>query len=460
MSNLLTYSDSGDSYIEPFGQKSLGWYSTPTRPPRFVTNKLAKSNPIASAAKEIGADILREGYKYAKDRLNRTSFPKTKSIPRSVLTNYPVTSIPKPITLRLPQNMTVGGWTKEELAARAAKGPKKSRGTYVRQSPGTTLALANVSAPAAKTRRLALKSNPRMSTIDRGISVVHSEYMAPIDVTGATYSAKAYVINPGNASAFPWLSNIAVNYDRYRFKYLRFTYISSQPTSVGGKIGIGYDYDSTDVPPASRREFYSLTHHVETMPWDSCEIILPVDKNIKFINSHTTTDSKLIDCGQVFFMNDGLTATGLIGDVLVEYAVDLLDPQQAVYATAAFYATNPVVTSPFTTAFTLTGPINFCRSYGLTSTVITFTDMPMGRYLAMCYVNDSAANPTVTGGGTSISSTWNQSTTAANYGMCNTIFTTTDTTNALTFTLGTTASWADCEYVRILITRVSPALTI
>jgi len=58
-------------------------------------------------------------------------------------------------------------------------------------------------------------------------------------------------INPGIASTFPWLSSIALNYSKYKFKTLRFLYVPNVPTSIGGSAYIYLSYDSKDTAPAS-----------------------------------------------------------------------------------------------------------------------------------------------------------------------------------------------------------------
>jgi hypothetical protein len=60
-----------------------------------------------------------------------------------------------------------------------------------------------------------------------GISVSHREYVGQIALPNTTaFDATHYTINPGNASLFPWLSNLAINFQEYRFRGLVFTFQS------------------------------------------------------------------------------------------------------------------------------------------------------------------------------------------------------------------------------------------
>jgi hypothetical protein len=186
----------------------------------------------------------------------------------------------------------------------------------------------------------ARKRKPRIVNMNDGSVVVsHSEMIGTLVSSGTTltYKVDSYVANPGKPSIFPWLSTIATNYDKYKFRKLHVCLISSQPTSTAGRIGIGFDYDSTDPTPANRIEFFSLTSHVEATPWQSIELDIPVEGGTRFTNTHTTADSKLIDLGQVLLMSDQIVATNaVIADVIVSYEVELHHPQQAIFNSQFF----------------------------------------------------------------------------------------------------------------------------
>ncbi len=337
--------------------------------------------------------------------------------------------------------------------------PNKMRNKVVNSN---NLKSIRVTAPVARTRRLSLRSKPRMSNINRGIRVAHTEFVASVTAADSSFLINSFIVNPGNGSTFPWLSNIALNYDRYKIVSLKFNYVSSSPTSTGGKIGIGYDYDSTDPEPANRREFYSLTHHVETMPWDCCSIILPIDKTVKFINSHTTTDSKLIDCGQVFFMNDAISGPSSfpasLGDIIVEYVVELLDPQQAPYTTTMFFGSNIDPTGKFMDEFLATGPIKMFKTVTLTTNTIVFNNVPVGSYIINGMVYDNGGTPTLALTETGADVVYNIDATATVDATFIAYITVTDPTNTITLTLGSTASWDLCNRVTITFSRCSPAL--
>lgn len=201
-------------------------------------------------------------------------------------------------------------------------------------------------APVNISKRVMVKTKPKMTAGSKGLLITHREMIGQIISSGTTlgYSTDSFVINPGKYGTFPWLSNIACNFDKYVMKRLRFYTISNQSTSIAGRVGLGFDVDSTDPQPADRNEFFSLTYHSECAPWDSVILDIPVDGKERFINSHTSTDSKLIDIGQIILMSDAIAATSVaLSDVIVEYTVELIDPQQAVYSTQAILGNNSSV---------------------------------------------------------------------------------------------------------------------
>jgi len=196
--------------------------------------------------------------------------------------------------------------------------------------------------------------------------------------------------NPGISSVFPWLSSVAVNYEKYRFRRLTFTIVPLVATNFSGRIGVGFDYDSTDSPPGNRQEFYALSTHAENMPWEASRISVKCDTAFKFTGTHNAADNKLIDQGQVILMSDAISNGATIStavplyDLIVDYEVELIEPQQALFATQSFnsFNTNLVAGVPLGTGVdttVITGP-NVVENTTVSNTVLGFT-IPAGTYL-------------------------------------------------------------------------------
>lgn len=74
------------------------------------------------------------------------------------------------------------------------------------------------------------------------LTITNREYVGDIyaNAVGVSFSNTAYYLNPGLQSVFPWLSQIASNYEEYDFKQLMFSYrsvTSDIGASVSGQIG-------------------------------------------------------------------------------------------------------------------------------------------------------------------------------------------------------------------------------
>lgn len=311
-----------------------------------------------------------------------------------------------------------------------------------------------VSAPVARAKRISAASRVKYSNGTRGVVVTHKELIGSLESNATTlsYNAVGFVVNPGKSSTFPWLSTIATNYDKYRILGLRAHFVSNQPTSTAGRVGVGIDYDSTDPLPADRSEFFALTHHVESSPWDSISLNIPVKSEVKFVNSHTTTDSKLIDYGQLIVMADQIVTSGsavLLGDIIIEYTVELIDPQQATYSTQYFVGNN-------------IGAFSVLSMYGhaivemvpTTSTTVLEFSVPAGYYAFSLAVRDAGSGgpgmvATITGG-TGTSSYCADATESNRIGK----FKITSNTGKLKITLSTVAL-ANLEFIAFSFSRIS-----
>lgn len=244
-------------------------------------------------------------------------------------------------------------------------------------------------APAAISRRMNVVNKPKMRNGKDGLVVHHKEYMSNIVSNATTLGFKAVglTLNPGKISTFPWLSTLAGNFDKYRIISCTISLVTNQPTTTAGRIGVGFDYDSTDPVPDDRTDFFSLTHHAECAAWDCLDFTIPLQGGVRFVNSHTVTDSKLIDYGQVILMTDQIVTTGTainLGDAIIEYAVELIDPQQAIMLTYALVGKNP----PDFTSMTQVGPV-IGEMVPTASTTVVEHRLSIGYYLIVVTADDT-----------------------------------------------------------------------
>lgn len=191
-----------------------------------------------------------------------------------------------------------------------------------------------IQAPVALSmRRRTNKPKVRPSGGNGDIRVAHREYIS--DVNGSiAFASIANSINPGLPAVFPWLSTIARNYESYHFRKLKFCYETESSTTTVGTLILSVDYDASDVAPDSKAQALSYRNSVRSAPWDRCchESLLEDLSKLKshFVRSAavpTGADIKLYDIGTLFVCTQGETGTSVIGELYVEYDLELMTPQ-------------------------------------------------------------------------------------------------------------------------------------
>lgn len=274
---------------------------------------------------------------------------------------------------------------------------------------GVALGGSTTYAPVAVSRNINRRNNPRVSSRNGGMFIAHSEMLGAIlsgtptsDVTA--FRSIGFRANPGMSSVFPWLSTLAVNFEKYKFSRLTFTLVPLVSTSFNGRIGVGFDFDSSDVPPGSRQEFYSLSTHCENMPWQACAVNVKCDNILRFTGTHVAADNKLIDLGQVVVMSDAISGGTIAAaiplyDLIVDYEVELYEPQQALFATQSFASSTPLTTGVAVgtgaDVTKVSGPTVVTSIVPTSTTVLTIT-LPAGAYQITWFMNWSSGSPVIT----------------------------------------------------------------
>jgi hypothetical protein len=151
------------------------------------------------------------------------------------------------------------------------------------------------------------------------------ERVSNVSALNQNFNIVDVFINPANSSLFPWLSGIAKKYDLYHFKRLRFTYIPSLPTSEEGNVYIGLDYNTLDPSPTSSSELCQLSHWTMNVVWKPSNLTIDVN-GIGWQYTRTgpvaNADYKTYDIGRLFLATEGISYTGTVGYIEVEYDVE------------------------------------------------------------------------------------------------------------------------------------------
>jgi hypothetical protein len=69
--------------------------------------------------------------------------------------------------------------------------------------------------------------------------------------SAGVFFAGGDVMNPGLATSYPWLSGIAKQYSKFRWKALRYIYVPTCSTTTAGSVFFYVSYDSYDTGPST-----------------------------------------------------------------------------------------------------------------------------------------------------------------------------------------------------------------
>lgn len=224
--------------------------------------------------------------------------------------------------------------TKYNYNRSAANAQQKQKRQPQKQQPQT---FTQKPIPVSISQRFQ-QAKPRMTTSKNGTSIIvrHTEYVADIIATNAAFAVAKFALNPGLATAFPWLSNVANNYESYRFHDLHYCYKPICPTSTPGKVMIAIDYDANDATPGSKVIINSYQGTVSTSVWDTITHKSTKENLQKFTtqryvragNAPTGTDLKTYDLGSVLIATSNTPASSTTcGEIFVTYTVELFTPQ-------------------------------------------------------------------------------------------------------------------------------------
>lgn len=162
---------------------------------------------------------------------------------------------------------------------------------------------------------------------------MHREFIQNVSGTANFTVAIFLPLNPGLAGTFPWLSNIANNFEQYRVHKMRFCYLTRTGTNVPGSVMIAPDYDAADAQPVSEQILSNYAELVEDAPWkDLCCNLKPAGMHAlgpkKFVRNGLIPgqDLKTTDVGSIIVATVDGTAVNW-GKLWVEYDIEFFEPQ-------------------------------------------------------------------------------------------------------------------------------------
>jgi len=191
-----------------------------------------------------------------------------------------------------------------------------------------------VSAPASIGSKITTSSPSILSSYsgDGRVWIRHREYI--VDIAGSiAFASTGYVVNPGIAASFPWLSIIAANFESYRFNSLVFQFSTEKSTATSGSLMLAIDYDANDTAPTTKSIAMAYHNAVRCPVWSETKYVSDKPDLLKlpqrYIRSTTVsgTDLKTYDVGNLFVSTSGCADTSALGELYVIYDVELITPQ-------------------------------------------------------------------------------------------------------------------------------------
>lgn len=199
-------------------------------------------------------------------------------------------------------------------------------------------------APVAYSRRVVTSpSGPSITRSSAGCRIKHREYVAPIVAKTVSvapftdgFEVASWPVNPGLASLFPWLSPVANQYELYRFHALKFHYVGRVGSTTGGVLRMAFDHDAMDDDPSTRDVMMSYAGASSDVLWKEQTLQIPASRldlgmpNGRYtrMGVHAISDLKTYDCGKLLIAVTGTAVAQELGELYVEYDVELMVPQR------------------------------------------------------------------------------------------------------------------------------------
>ncbi len=203
---------------------------------------------------------------------------------------------------------------------------------------------------------------PMMHREGQSVIVRHREFVRSIPPT-VGFTVYDFALNPGVAQTFPWLSNIARQYEEYEFKGIIFHYIPTSGVTISGtnssmgSVMMYTTYRATDRAPGNKLELLNEYWSNETRPDITMAHPIECDPRenpfqVHYVRSNLPVGEKLMyDIGTTYIATEGQQGTaGFLGDLWVTYEVELKKPIIASNVTdsSGYYISLVGVDSPAT----------------------------------------------------------------------------------------------------------------
>ncbi len=245
---------------------------------------------------------------------------------------------------------------------------------------------------------------------DARIVVRHREYIA--DVAGSVgFSNTAFSVNPGLVSTFPWLASIARNYESYKFRRLDFEFETQKSTATNGTLMMATDFDAADAAAGDKVDLMSFHNAVRSPVWAEARYRCDrkdlekfgVQRYVRTAALASNLDIKTYDVGKFQIATQGCADTTAIGELYVDYEVELMTPQRSNDVDLSTFIAG--VSGTATTSWFGTSPTS-SGGGAFTASGSTLTCVIPGDYLVMVQFSAATSVSSATTTGTASITNW------------------------------------------------------
>lgn len=323
----------------PYAGAALGTISSGAASAFGNASPQSQSMPSHMMSVPQGVPVYGAGVYSDEDYLDNAKFQAMKE---SFQHNSPPKATPKPRNIRQPTGPT----TRISRAAKAASAHTariSGKGDYrIYRSLKNSLRGRGDYRSVKSNVFLGGQTPTMRNSIKPGGGTVISfkEYIGDVvsSPTANTFDLKAYYINPTESSTFPWLSQLASNYQEweaqgivFHFKSMSGDALNSVNTSLGQVI-MATNYDPTQPDFSSKPEMENTEFSQSVRPSADCLHMIECAKSANVLSNLYTTDpivgSRFSNLGKFEIATNGCQGTSVnLGELWVTYQIELLKPK-------------------------------------------------------------------------------------------------------------------------------------
>lgn len=264
------------------------------------------------------------------------------------------------LAVKMPTKKQIKVIEERVVKTRRRQRPKPAQ--LMRRLPTLNSKMENMSISRAITMPVSAglvygKSTPIVRSAGSATFVENVEVNAGFSVS-TTFAPSVIQCMPSTIG--PWLSGVAANWSKYRWRKLRWIYVPTCPTTTLGSIHIGLQYDNVDATPTSVAQMSALQSYTTGPAWSGYQaaallskpnapcppgsLVVDVDvarfekpwysyiSQTQFATQNAVAISlaNLFSPARLIFATTDGTATAVsCGRLYAQYMVELIEPEAA-----------------------------------------------------------------------------------------------------------------------------------